>query len=213
LLMSGMPLGNAILLTYLSLALGSFLSAVSTDLMSMRIPNELSFALLGAAAMRWIAEAAGADALAGADQGAWLSLVETLLNADLAGKGAVIPEFPLTFPGSGPASDILCMILVYVPTYLSFRFRLGFGGGDVKLLTAGALYFGWPLGFDFLLVTYAAGGVMACLVLAGRLFALSIPHATAPWIVSLRAVRSFPYAPAIAISAALCVSSRIEGLF
>ena len=42
------------------------------------------------------------------------------------------------------------------------------GGGDVKLLAAGALWFGWPDAVAFVLIAVAAGGVLAVILLVLR---------------------------------------------
>ncbi len=48
-------------------------------------------------------------------------------------------------------------------------FRL-FGGGDVKLLAAVALWLGWPKILAFLAATALAGGALAILILTARMF-------------------------------------------
>lgn len=77
------------------------------------------------------------------------------------------------------------------------------GGGDAKLLAAGALWFGWPAVGPFLLDTVLAGGVLAFSLIvlrsdAARVFVLRGP----PWLRRLAAPgRQMPYGLAIACGA------------
>lgn len=76
------------------------------------------------------------------------------------------------------------------------------GGGDVKLLAAGALWFGWPDVVAFLVWSMLAGGVLALVLVLARKIAPAIPmmagrlHGTA-----LAAGAPAPYGIAIAAGA------------
>ncbi len=50
------------------------------------------------------------------------------------------------------------------------------GGGDVKLLAAGALWFGWPDVISFLVWAMLAGGVLALVLVLARKIAPAIPQ-------------------------------------
>ncbi len=63
--------------------------------------------------------------------------------------GAVLPLFDSIQYPQRIVLDEAMMVVVFIPLFLSFIFGMGFGGGDVKLMTAAALFFGWPLGMDF----------------------------------------------------------------
>lgn len=77
----------------------------------------------------------------------------------------------------------------------------GFGGGDAKLLAAGALWIGFDCLLPFLLNVTIFGGLLAVIVLAYRRVpasALPIP----PWAARLHAPQSgIPYGIAIAAGA------------
>jgi prepilin peptidase CpaA len=91
------------------------------------------------------------------------------------------------------------------------------GGGDVKLLAAGAVCAGWPGCIEFLLVTSLAGGVLAVVELtrAHRLRTAFQELATAAYVGTLaRGVvldpqrRRLPYALAIAAGALILLASE-----
>jgi prepilin peptidase CpaA len=72
--------------------------------------------------------------------------------------------------GIGPAAaDLAAAAAVFAAGALAFRFGL-FGGGDAKLLAAGALWLGTAALGAFLLTTVLAGGALALVfLLAGLL--------------------------------------------
>ncbi|MGJ3231054.1 MAG: A24 family peptidase [Oceanicaulis sp.] len=49
------------------------------------------------------------------------------------------------------------------------------GGGDVKLIAAGALWFGWPDTGSFLLAAMVCGGVLALVLMVLRRFSPALP--------------------------------------
>jgi len=73
------------------------------------------------------------------------------------------------------------------------------GGGDVKLIAAGALWFGWPDAVMFLIAAAAAGGVLALVLLLLRWASPALP-VDAEWIgkTALAQGAPAPYAVAIA---------------
>lgn len=76
------------------------------------------------------------------------------------------------------------------------------GGGDVKLLAAGALWFGWPDTLSFLLMTVVAGGVLSVALVLLRSAVRFVPSA-APVLSGgvLAPGKPAPYAVAIAAGA------------
>lgn len=203
-------IGQALLITAGSLAFVAIMASVATDMMSKRIPNSLSLMLLAAAPVWWIGQALGGDTGAGST-----GVARTLMSHidEIYGQGALLPGFGVAFPFSIPI-DIAGMVIVFIPLLLSFRFGLGFGGGDVKLITAGALFFGWPLGFDFLAVSFIFGGIFSVFIIMGRMFCRVAVKcgAKSDRVHRLAQLREFPYAPAIAISGILCLANKLEGL-
>jgi Flp pilus assembly protein protease CpaA len=204
-------IGQTLLLTSGALAFVAIMASVATDLMSKRIPNSLSLMLLAAAPVWWAGLALGGDAGNASD-----GIARTLMSNidEIYGTGALLPGFNASFPLSIPI-DIAGMIVVFIPLLLSFRLGLGFGGGDVKLITAGALFFGWPLGFDFLAVSFIFGGIFSVFIILGRMFCrVAVKFgAKGDRVRRLAELREFPYAPAIAISGILCLATKLEGLF
>lgn len=77
------------------------------------------------------------------------------------------------------------------------------GGGDAKLLAAGALWMGWPASADFLLVTGIAGGGLALVLMTMRSIQFRNFAQMGPaWIGRLATPgESVPYGVAIAIGA------------
>lgn len=107
----------------------------------------------------------------------------------------------LLLAGAG-ISDILWHLLVgfvvLVLTSLLF-FRGLFGGGDVKLLAAAAIWIGWPLIVSFILYTAIAGGLIAIVLIAARRL-LRNRRPSTEWLAKLLdSTSGLPYATAIAI--------------
>jgi prepilin peptidase CpaA len=78
-------------------------------------------------------------------------------------------------------------------------FFLGaFGGGDVKMLAAVAIWAGWPMVVELLIKVAFLGGVLALVLLAFRAMSLSARMAATPWIARLhRRDGGIPYGIAI----------------
>ena len=76
------------------------------------------------------------------------------------------------------------------------------GGGDVKLIAAGALWFGWPDVLAFILCACAAGGVLALVLIALRRISPALPvSAQTLGKTALAQGAPAPYAVAIAAGA------------
>lgn len=196
-----------------ALAFAATMAAVSVDVISKRIPNSLSLAALLSAPLWWLALFLGSDIPAHLADGMVMNLMGKLYGMELS--GAVLPLWPqVSYPLRIPL-DIVMMAVVFVPLYFSFALGLGFGGGDVKLMTATSLFLGWPLGLDFFFLTFLIGGVFSVAVLLGRkssLFAIRM-GANGPMTKKLSTVREFPFAPAIGLAAIVCFATKLEGLF
>jgi len=78
-------------------------------------------------------------------------------------------------------------------------FFLGaFGGGDVKMLAAVALWAGWPMVVELLVRVALLGGLLALALLAFRAISLSAGMQARPWIARLhRRDGGIPYGIAI----------------
>lgn len=75
------------------------------------------------------------------------------------------------------------------------------GGGDAKMLAAGALWIGWPGLAEFVLATALAGGVLALVIVALRRASLPASWTARPWMQRLRdAEQGIPYCVAIGIA-------------
>jgi len=207
----GVDFPNALALFGLSLGFVGVMAAVSTAMMSKRIPNGLSLTVLCSAPFWWLGAALGADMADGAGTGIVLDAFGWFYNQPIS--GSVLPVFDVALPYS-IGLDLAMMVVVFVPLYLSFAFGLGFGGGDVKLMTAAAALLGWPLGMDFFFLTFLIGGLFSAAVLLGRMSSLIAVRlgVSNPHVVALSKFREFPFAPAIGLAAVLCFATKMQGL-
>ena len=82
-------------------------------------------------------------------------------------------------------------------------FALGWvGGGDAKVASGAALWFGFGHLLDYLLYASLFGGVLTLLLLQFRQWPLPYPLAGQPWLLKLHAKESgIPYGIALAIGA------------
>jgi len=82
-----------------------------------------------------------------------------------------------------------------------------FGAGDVKILTAIALWFGWPSFLPCLIYVALIGGVLSVCIWALRLFARFVPSVSvhSVWLSNLAATETLkaPYGVAICIGTLL----------
>ena len=120
---------------------------------------------------------------------------------------ALIAAFlPVALISGAPLGQIgLCLIVGFGVLVLGMgMFAAGWiGGGDAKLLAAGALWMGWPGAFMFLAYTGLAGGFLTMAVLTLRSGYLAPAVAGAPaWVRKLGETGgAVPYGVAIAIGA------------
>ena len=85
---------------------------------------------------------------------------------------AAAPFLGLGWSGAGMSLLVFAVVLgagmlLWAPGWV--------GGGDVKLLAAGALWFGWPDAMSFLLYAIVAGGVLALVLIILRVFSPALP--------------------------------------
>jgi prepilin peptidase CpaA len=132
--------------------------------------------------------------------------------------GAAVAALALHLSG-GVVAELTCIAAMSAAFALgSVGFSAGwFGGGDVKLIAAGAVCAGWPGLASFLLITSVAGGVLAVVELlrARRLQFALMQLATAAYVGGLgRGVilepdrRRLPYALAILTGALYLLASE-----
>jgi prepilin peptidase CpaA len=112
----------------------------------------------------------------------------------LAGLGLARIAFSVAETGAVPSIDVLVAFAVFAAGALAFHLNL-LGGGDVKLMAAGALWTGAAVADEFLIMTLLAGGVLAlCYIVRGHLSRLRTGEPSAP---------TLPYGIAIAVGGIL----------
>lgn len=138
--------------------------AAAMDLLTMRIPNKVSLALVGA----------------------------FVVAAPLMG---LPPGQILMHVAAGALVLALGIVLFAVG---------GFGGGDAKLLAAGALWVGLDQLLPFLVLTTIMGGILALAILRYRTRPMILGSYTPGWAIDLHKPGSgIPYGIAIAASGLL----------
>jgi len=192
------------------LAFTASVSGTLTDLMSMRIPDRLTLMVLAAALGWWGLEFFGMTPKEGS--GALRSIVGLALPDQ--GSGGGLPSLDGWFPFAWIVLDLLLGAAILFSLCASYFFGIGLGGGDVKLMTALTLFLGWPLGFDFVAMTYLFGGLMSIGILAIKYTSKVIVASGSqdPKLQRLSKIKSFAYAPAITISAVICIGQKTQGL-
>lgn len=208
----GLPLADAMAVFAASLAFVATMAAVSTDMMSRRIPNSLSLVALAAGPAWWGAAGLGSQLPDLSGDGLVWSILAPIYG--LEGQGALLPAFSNIAYPVRIGLDLAMLGVVFVPLYLSFRLGLGFGGGDVKLMAGLSLFFGWPLGLDFFFLTFLVGGLFSIGVITGRIFAKTAIRfgRTGDAVMRWSRLREFPFAPPIAIAAIACLAIKLQGL-
>ncbi len=83
----------------------------------------------------------------------------------LAALGLARIALSVAETGAVPSGDLLVAVAVFAAGALAFHLG-ALGGGDVKLMAAGALWTGAALADEFLMITLLAGGVLALVYLA-----------------------------------------------
>lgn len=208
----GLSISDALAVLAASMALVATMTALSTDMMSKRIPNSLSLVALAAGPVWWTAAGLGSQLPGLSGDGVVWSLLSPIYGID--GEGAVLPAFSgIDYPVR-IGLDVAMLVVVFVPLYLSFRLGLGFGGGDVKLMAGLSLFFGWPLGLDFFFLTFLLGGVFSLGVILGRISAKTAIRfgRTNEALMRWSKMREFPFAPPIALAAIVCLAIKLQGL-
>ena len=208
----GVPLAYAVALLGASMAFVAMVFAVSTDMMSRRIPNGLSLLALAAAPVWWSGYLLGSTLPEMAGSGVAWTIMAPLYGQN--GSGAILPALSGIGYPARMVLDLAMMVAVFIPLFASFVLGLGFGGGDVKLMTALSLFFGWPLGMDFFFLTFIIGGIFSVFVITGRIFsrgAISVGMKNAVFR-EWSGMREFPFAPAIGIAAVICFAIKLQGL-
>ena len=212
LLAMGWSFADSVALFGAALAFTGIVVAVSVDTISKRIPNNLSLTVLASAQIWWLGYALGSPLPMTPADGVVMDMMGALYGVSVS--GAVLPmldgvSYPLRI-----LLDLAMMLVVFVPLYLSWSMGLGFGGGDVKLMTAAAPFFGWPLGMDFFFLTFLFGGVLSVCVILGRMFSRAALKAgvKSERLATLSTLREFPFAPAIGAAAVVCFAIKLQGL-
>lgn len=96
--------------------------------------------------------------------------------------------------------NVLASLLVLAVSFVFFS-RGWIGGGDAKLSAATALWIGFPLLLDYLLVAALLGGGLTLLLLQLRWYPLPQPLAGQHWIARLHSLENgIPYGIALAVA-------------
>lgn len=130
--------------------------------------------------------------------------------------GSLLALYPVAVWLTPQAVDwkmaIAGMLIVFAVGYWVFAMKW-MGGGDIKLITACALWVGWQALAEFIFVTALLGGVFAVLLLAARKWLPLMIRRETPWPRILRDNEPIPYGVAIAITFLLLIfSGRLLGL-
>jgi prepilin peptidase CpaA len=136
--------------------------AASSDLLTMKIPNQLT---LGVAI-------------------AYIAIALTI-----------------QIPAAVIGLHLACGALVLAVTF--GMFCMGWmGGGDAKLAAATALWFGWSMVLEYLLLASVLGGALTLAILFARKFPLPAPLIRHAWIARLHDRKTgIPYGIALAAAA------------
>jgi prepilin peptidase CpaA len=95
---------------------------------------------------------------------------------------------------------VLACLLVLAFTFVFFA-RGWIGGGDAKLAAATALWIGFPLLFEYLMIASIIGGAMTVLLLELRRVPLPAALAEQRWITRLHSIENgIPYGIALAVA-------------
>ncbi len=121
----------------------------------------------------------------------------------------VVIFFPLAYLIHLSTADLiqhaLCGLLVLVVTFFFFA-RSWIGGGDAKIASATAVWFGWSLTLEYALLSAIIGGVLTLGILLFRRQTLPAKFAQKKWIARL-------YHPATGIPYGIALSSAAFWLY
>jgi len=125
--------------------------------------------------------------------------------------------FPVALSAGIPVLKIVvhacCGIAVLGLGYAFFSWKF-IGGGDAKLLAAGAVWFGLEGLATFLMMTAVAGGLLALVILVWSLIAIDVEIRGSPIAPLVRRyVPAVPYGCAIAVGALLTASGNWSSTF
>lgn len=114
--------------------------------------------------------------------------------------GFFLAAFLIGMPYAEMGEHMLAALIVLAVAFTCFAFGW-IGGGDAKLASATALWFGFSHLMDYLLLAALLGGGLTLVLLALRQWPLPSVFARQPWIARLHAVNSgIPYGIALAIA-------------
>ena len=205
--MDPLDLPTTLHLTAIVMVLSAFVLALWTDLLSYRIPNGLSRALLAAALIFWVGSILEIDGARERDGVSPLALFVLFPS-----PGDMLSGLPESWP-RGLIADMASSFTIFV--FLIGLLNVGViaGGGDVKLMGAGAIFFGYPMNLEFVYLTILFGGVFGLCFLMPKYTArgLSI-FVSDPRLDRLSRSRVMPYALAITPSAFICLAALIGAL-
>jgi prepilin peptidase CpaA len=127
---------------------------------------------------------------------------------------AIYPVYALTAPHPvEPLASIGVAALVLAVGFGAFAAR-AFGGGDVKLMTAAALFAGPSLILEFILVTALSGGVVAILMMHRQMrlgLAFALDQVGSRTLRDMLMADDIPYGVAIA-AGGFYLTLRLVGL-
>ena len=109
---------------------------------------------------------------------------------------AAMIGLPLADVGRHVMASLLVLAVAFV-----FFARGWIGGGDAKLAAATALWIGFPLLLEYMMVAAILGGLLTLMLLQLRHFPLPSPLAAQPWITRLHSLENgIPYGIALAVA-------------
>lgn len=118
----------------------------------------------------------------------------------LAMLGLWVVASPFLGLGWGEAGLSVLTFIVVLALGMALWAPGWLGGGDVKLIAAGALWFGWPDVLAFILFSAAAGGVVALILIALRRISPALP-VSAEFLGKTPLAQGAPAPYAVAIAA------------
>jgi prepilin peptidase CpaA len=125
------------------------------------------------------------------------------------GLGFIVLAFVIGMPLNQFGVHILTAVVVLLVTFSMFAAGW-IGGGDAKLAAATALWLGFPLTIDFLLMAAILGGVLTLFFLLGRRVPLSAGLQNVAWISRLHShANGVPYGIALAAAGMMVYADSV----